>query len=296
MEMRARLLKGATALLYFGPLLAGMGGYGWAMVPAFVAIFVLSQIILRPELWLHSWADFKKWNLWVSIGTQVAVQVLLVAVSFGIGRGIGGAAGTLPVYSPFLPLALSFLSIPLARLLWDPWKGDSFDAIEAAKYPETLPETDADTADVALADRLLQPLQDMAGRTTEAEALRHLKAMAQHIAPVHLRDALMARVTQAGASQAIMMALIVLTTDPELMDTLDEGGPSLAMQALPDDPALVTLFAQRMAAAVTQDADLAANIPAEAVLTHRAERIGGAAAKALTALVQLRAEGAAHAA
>jgi hypothetical protein len=296
MEMRARLLKGATALLYFGPLLAGMGGYGWAMVPAFVAIFVLSQIILRPHLWPHSFADLQRSELLVSLASQVAVQVLLVAVSFGIGRGIGGAAGTLPVYSPFLPLALSFLSIPLARMLWDPWQGDSFEAIEAAQYSEAVPEAGPEAADIALADRLLQPLQDMAGRTTEAEALRHLKAMAQHVSLGHLRNALLVRLAQPGASQAIVMALIVLTTDAEMMDRLDEGGPSLVMQALPDDPALVTLFAQRMAAAVKQDADLAANIPPEAVLTHRADRIGGAAGLALTALVPLRNTGAAHAA
>lgn len=296
MEMRARLLKGATALLYFGPLLAGMGGYGWAMVPAFVAIFVLGQIILRPHLWPHSLADLQKSGLWVSLGGQVAVQVLLVAVSFGIGRGIGGAAGTLPVYSPLLPLAVSFLSIPLARMLWDPWKGDSFDAIEAAKYPDASPDADHIAEGTALADRLLQPLQDMAGRTTEAEVLRHLQAMAKHVDHARLRDALMARAAKPDASQAILMALVVQTTDPAIMDMLDESGPALVMQVLPDDPALITLFAQRMAAAVRQDADLACNIPAEAVLAQRAERIGGAAGAALTDLAPLRNTGAPRAA
>jgi hypothetical protein len=287
MEMRARLLKGATALLYFGPLLAGLGGYGWSMVPAFVAIFVLSQIILRPELWLHSWADFKRWDLWVSLGTQVAVQVLLVAVSFGIGRGIGGAAGTLPVYSPFLPLALSFLSIPLARLLWDPWKGDSFDALEEAKLAAAAAANPEAVVNEAAA-RILQPLQDMAGRASEAEVLRHLRAMAKHVPTAHLLEALIARNAQADASHGIRMALVVLATDAELMDTLDEGGPLMAMQVLPDDAALVTLFASRLAAAVKQDADLAANIPPEGALTQRADRIGGAAGAALLALAPLR--------
>jgi hypothetical protein len=296
MEMRARLLKGATALLYFGPLLAGMGGYGWSMVPAFVAIFVLNQIIQRPELWLHSWADFKKWDLWVSLGTQVMVQILLVAVSFGIGRGIGGAAGTLPVYSPYLPLAVSFLSIPLARMLWDPWKGDSFEAIEDAKLAAAAVVSDPETEAAEAAARVLQPLQDMAGRTTEAEVLRHLKAMAKHVPMAHLLDALVARNGGPDASHGIQMALVVLVTDPELMDTLNEGAPSLAVQVLPDDPALVTVFATRLAAAVSKDADLAASIPTEAVLTQRADRIGGAAAQALMALVPLRNPGAAHAA
>ena len=31
MHNRLRLMPGATALLYLGPLLAGLGGFGWAM-------------------------------------------------------------------------------------------------------------------------------------------------------------------------------------------------------------------------------------------------------------------------
>ncbi len=288
MEMRARLLKGSTALLYFGPLLAGLGGYGWAMVPAFVAIFVLGQMILRPHLWPRAVGDLQKSDLWISLCAQVAVQVLMVVVFFGVGRGIGGAAGSLPVYSPYLPLALSFLSVPLARMLWDPWKGDSFEAIDAARYAPASPDADQINDAVVLADRLLQPLQDMAGRTSEAEVLRHLKAMAEHVDPARLRDALLARVAGTGASQAILMALIVQTTDPVLMGLLADDGPARALQHLPDDAALLALFAARIGDAVSADRDLAGGIPPDALLHQRAERIGGDAATALRGLSTLR--------
>ena len=40
MLTRMRLVKGATALLYVGPLIAGLGGFGWTMTLPFTAIFV----------------------------------------------------------------------------------------------------------------------------------------------------------------------------------------------------------------------------------------------------------------
>jgi len=39
--MRIRMLMAATALLYLGPLLAGLAGFGWPMVYAFATIFTL---------------------------------------------------------------------------------------------------------------------------------------------------------------------------------------------------------------------------------------------------------------
>jgi hypothetical protein len=288
MEMRARLLKGATAVLYFGPLLAGLGGYGWSLVPTFVAIFVLWQMIVRPHHWPTSLADLKKSDLWVGIAAQIAVQMLLVIVFFGIGRGIGGAAGTLPLYSPMVPLSLSFLSIPLCRLLWNPWKGDSFDAIEAANAPDAVEGVDPEAEQTATAGRLLQPLQDMAGRVSEAEALRHLQAMAKHVPLVHLHEALVGRNARPDASHAIQMALVVLATDPAMMDRLDEAAPTRALQALPEDDAMLGLFAKRFADAVATDSDLALHIPADALLDARASRIGGEGGSALTALSRLR--------
>jgi hypothetical protein len=287
MEMRARLLKGATALLYFGPLLAGLGGYGWTLVPSFVAIFVLWQMIVRPHHWPTSLSELGRGELWVGIAAQVAVQILLVTVSFGIGRGIGGAVGVLPMFSPALPLSVSFLSIPLCRLLWNPWKGDRFEQPVAPELPATLDPNNI-TENLALADRLLQPLQDMNGRITEADALRHLKAMAKHVDHACLRDALLLRVARPDASAALRMALVVQTTDPLLMDLLEEDSLTRVLQVLPDDEALVGLFAARVKAAVAQDSDLAVCVPPELALQASAKRLGEEVAKSLRGLNGLR--------
>lgn len=287
MEMRARLLKGATALLYFGPLLAGLGGYGWMLVPGFVSIFVLWQMIVRPQQWPTSLSELGKGELWVGIAAQVAVQVLLVAVFFGIGRGIGGAVGALPMYSQSLPLSVSFLSIPLCRLLWNPWNGDTFDAPVEDEAPLTLDPNNI-TESLALADRLLQPLQDMNGRITEAEALRHLKAMAKHVDHACLRDVLIARVASGAASEAIRTALVVQTTDPVLMDLLEEDSLTRVLQVLPEDDMLVTMFATRVTAAIAVDNDLAACVPADLALNATAKRLGGDVAERLLGLAALR--------
>jgi hypothetical protein len=121
MENRRRFLMAANALLYFGPLLAGLGGFGWGLVVVFTAIFVLWLIILQPMEFPINRAEWLSADAWVAISARAAVQLLLVVILFGIGRGIGGILGAIPAFPVMLPLAISFLSIPLARMIWDPW-------------------------------------------------------------------------------------------------------------------------------------------------------------------------------
>jgi hypothetical protein len=198
----ARILMGATAMLYMGPLLAGLGGYGWNMVPAFAGIFTLWQIILRPEKWPAP-QDLDRADAWLAVAAQVALQTLLVVICFGIGRGIGGAAGSLPLYSPLVPVGLSFLSIAICQILSRPAR------------PVRSADQDHIDAAIAKADRLLQPLEDAAGTMSEAEVARHLNAMAQHVDPARLRDALLARVTK-GAGPNVQLALAVQLSDAVL--------------------------------------------------------------------------------
>ncbi|EEW26144.1 hypothetical protein [Rhodobacter ferrooxidans] len=142
MQNRLRLLRGANALLYFGPLLAGLGGFGWPVVPVFVVIFMLWLVILKPQEWPRSMAEWSQPETLVALAARGAVQLLLVLVSFGIGRGLGGVTGALPNLPTMLPIAISFLSIPLARMIWDPW------TMTRIAAPETVaPEApDADPA------------------------------------------------------------------------------------------------------------------------------------------------------
>lgn len=120
MPIRMRLVKGAAALLYIGPLIAGLCGFGWGMVASFAAIFVVWLMVLRPEQWPASPSEWVTARAWLAALAQVLSQVLLVAILFGIGRGLGGLAdiGALDV-DPLLPLSISFLAIPLCRMLWD---------------------------------------------------------------------------------------------------------------------------------------------------------------------------------
>lgn len=132
MEHRRRLLMAANALLYFGPLLAGLAGFGWVLVPLFTAIFVAWLIILQPYEFPINRAEWLSPDAWVAVGARAAVQLLLVVLLFGIGRGIGGILGAMTGYSAMLPLAISFLSIPFARMIWDPWA--------VAKAPPEIPK------------------------------------------------------------------------------------------------------------------------------------------------------------
>jgi uncharacterized membrane protein YgcG len=149
MHKRLRLLKGANALLYFGPLLAGLGGFGWPVVPVFVVIFMLWLVILKPQEWPRSMAEWSQPETLVALAARGAVQLLLVLVSFGIGRGLGGVTGALPNLPTMLPIAISFLSIPLARLIWDPW---TMTQIATSETAAAAPETPAATAPEAEPD------------------------------------------------------------------------------------------------------------------------------------------------
>lgn len=121
MENRRRLLMVANALLYFGPLLAGLAGFGWGYVGLFAAIFVLWLIVLQPYEFPINRAEWMTLDAWVAVAARAAVQLLFVVILFGIGRGIGGILGAAAMFPATLPLAISFLSIPVARMIWDPW-------------------------------------------------------------------------------------------------------------------------------------------------------------------------------
>ncbi len=123
MQNRLRLLRLATAVLYFGPLLAGLIGQGWGMVPVFVVIFLLWSVIVRPHLWPGSLPDLMKSDALVAMAALIATQILLVVVLFAVGRGIGGVLAVEPVMPAYLPAALSFLSVPVSRMIWNPRRG-----------------------------------------------------------------------------------------------------------------------------------------------------------------------------
>lgn len=219
MTLRLRMLQGATAALYMGPLLAGMAGYGWMMLPPFVSVFVLWLMLLRPHQWPQSNAEWLSRSAWVGVLAQVAAQVLLVAVLFGIGRGIGGVLGHLPLFHPVLPVAISFVSIPLSRLFWNVEealeKGLTIDELmyPAPPPPAPGPETARSRVPDAEVIRPLLDLPDDAPLTQVGPALDDVlddgAAWARLATLVEALDAAPAR------HAALREALVIWATDPE---------------------------------------------------------------------------------
>lgn len=115
--MHLTLFRGATALLYLGPLFAGLAGFGWALVPAFLAIFLMYLFVVRRSLFPRKSADWMDMGVVIPLLTQTLVQLLLIVLCFAIGRGLGGVVGAVPPFSPLWTLAVSFLSVPLCRWL-----------------------------------------------------------------------------------------------------------------------------------------------------------------------------------
>lgn len=252
MQNRMRLLMVATVFLYFGPLLAGLGGAGWAATAGFLALFMLWLFILRPQQWphhLHDWLT--RYEPWAALGTNACVQLLLVLMLFGIGRGIGGALHLRPDYGALLPLMISFLAIPFARLVWDPWTSPHLNAYldEALHNP---PQSDAPDQ-LAMARSLIVPLSTLPDDVDEAEVARHLLALAPHTDASALRSALLQRHAEGAATPAETHALLLHATDPELILSVPGDGPNLALVALPQVPATLARFARRLTAALQAD-------------------------------------------
>jgi len=262
MQNRLRLLMGATALLYIGLLTAGLGGFGWAVVPVFTAIFMLWLFILRPQQWPRHAADWARPAAWITLITQAAVQILLVAILFGIGRGIGGVLGTLPHFPLMLPIAISFLSIPLARLIWNPWKDRDIDRFleDAIARVNTVPAAKGES-DLTMVHSLIAKLADLPDDVSAMVVAKHLMAISSHAPDGDVRKALLQRQHSGDASRAETIALVLHATDGALIEAVGGDGPTLALAVLPNDPDIIALFARRLTVALTEDPDLWGQCP-----------------------------------
>lgn len=268
MHNRMRLLMGATALLYIGPLMAGLGGYGWPLVPVFTLLFLLWQFIIRPQNWPRQFHDWTQYQAWATLFSNAAIQLLFVALLFGVGRGIGGALGFVPPYSEMLPVAISFLSIPLARMIWDPWKVNETNAfLDHAIDQIAHPGNPVERSELNSARRMIAPLADLPDDTTPATVAQHLLALSAHAEPAHIRTALFER-ARAGAVRAEVIALILHSTDPDLIVAVSGDGPTLALNLLPEEADLVGLFAARLAEAMPQGPEIWGKSPSSDLLNQ----------------------------
>jgi len=216
MFIRLKLLQVATMALYMGPLLAGMAGFGWAMLPPFVTLFVAWLIVLHPHQWPQTNAEWFQGKSLAAALTQVLTQILLVAVLFGIGRGIGGVAGALPLFTPILPLALSFTALPLARTVWNAEKamasGVTIDEVLYPRSREVHPVVLTATIEEEVASLLA--LADDCSLTETGPALED--ALEDGGAWAVLSGLTTALALAPGKHGALREAMIVWATDPDI--------------------------------------------------------------------------------
>lgn len=265
---------GATALLYLGPLLAGLAGQGWAATPVFILVFLLWSIVMRPAAFPRTGAAWVAPRIWIGALAQLAVQALIVLVLFGIGRGIGGVAGVLPVLHPALPVAVSAASIPLSRLVWDPVKAQQLDAL--------LDDAIGQINGLAVTGARSKEEDDRRKAELDAEIARvraRLEAGETDLAALHgrvpawqLLQAVSDLKADRGLTPALALALVDFATDPALsMELQGQEAPCTAFMLVRDDPVASAHFAGRYGALLTADPEAFWDGPNNAFL-RQAER------------------------
>lgn len=185
---RIRLLMGVNALVYLGPLIAGLAGFGWAAVPFFAAILILWMILLDPLDWEYTRSDWTSGRAAVRVTGRVLTQVALTGVLLGIGRGMGGVADVTPDLPLMQLLALSFFAVPAARLFWRP------DVATGRKVARGMAER----------------LNELPEGADDAEILAHVTAIRQHTGAEDLLAALQQLAARDDASRVIRRALTML--------------------------------------------------------------------------------------
>ncbi len=261
-SLRYRLFLLSTALLYMGPLVAGLAGFGWPMIAEFTAIFMLWLVVMRPAMWPEALADWVNRKVLLKLLFWVVVQAAIVGFCFAIGRGIGGTAGSLPPMPVWVPPLMSLLAVPVSRILWDPASGnpDLTDYVDRA----TL-ETEAAAARANAGPAAERRLAETAQRRAEAQALPWVTRLAalpeatrepdlmmlvsaalQETPPLALLQAMSRAIDGPGQSTVLRRAFVLAATDSEIAGmVLGQGLLSRAFDLAGEDAARLKLFAER---------------------------------------------------
>jgi hypothetical protein len=256
------------------------------MVPVFAAIFMLWLVIIRPQDFPRSRQDWLHNPRLVAFAARAAVQILLVSACFGIGRGIGGVLNSLPAFPLMLPIAISFLAIPLARLIWDPWKAHAMDQLldNALAQIETGSVTNGERS---YAEAVLMPLNGLPDDVSLAELGNHLSAIRALVDDTVAYDVLLERVLNNEASAAGRRALMVMASDTVVIERMQgKNIVARAMEALSPDADSLAQMAERLVHGLRQDPDIWGDCPNMGVI----ERLHRQVPQARSALSALQAE------
>lgn len=252
-KRRLLILKLAAALLFAGPLVAGLGGQGWAAVPVFVLVFLLWQVVMRPADWRRTPLEWAQAAALAGAVLRIAVLVVLVALLFGLGRGIGAMLGHLPVIHPAAPVLASLLSVALARLAWDPVKGEQLDAVLTEALAQVRGAGGSGLNVEEEMHDIILPLLHLPAETPDAEAraaVERLTVTGDWAALIEtLREALIYTDQPATAARR---GLVLWTTDPDTVARLHGCGlPCTGWSAAAGYAGVEPLFATRALAALT---------------------------------------------
>jgi hypothetical protein len=268
----SRIQMAMTAVLYFGPLLAGLSGQGWSQIPLFVGVFVLWLAVHKPGKWPQTRDDWAKSEAAVAVLSQIAAQALLIVGLFAVGRGMGGILGYLPLFHPLMPVTLCFVSVPIARL------------VQSTLPATPAPEAEADALVAAI--RVTEPLNGLPASTRPDRLAAHLQAIGGQIGYPALRAALVARAREGKASPAAQAAMVVLATEPAFSKGATASDADALLAALPPDAPILARYAERLQSALDTDSSAARSLAptAEALLKKAAFVEGTPAAYGLAQL------------
>jgi hypothetical protein len=144
MGLNFKLYSLMGAMLYLGPLLAGLTGAPEFVVAVFVAIFTLWVVVMRPAIWTKIDEQGAPVALALHLGAITIMQALLVILSFALGRGIAVLMGATLDIPPVLSVALSGAALLIARLMRAPHQSDRLDFLDEAI--QTLNDMNGDSA------------------------------------------------------------------------------------------------------------------------------------------------------
>lgn len=157
-----------AAALYGGPVLAGLAGHGWNVLPVFAALFLVYVVATRKP-------DLSTPAGWAGLAIMAAVQIGLVALTWGAGLALSGVVA--PIALPlWAPLAITGLAAGFGAWAWrdaaemNVMLDSAIREIEAMRFsaPAGDPWQSAPPAAQDAFERFLESLDHLDGLTPDA--------------------------------------------------------------------------------------------------------------------------------